>query len=89
MDRGILRCLTCWGDASGVGLGRGCSRRSRGRGWPDRQPVYRKGNEYISPDVDRHKGGIWKKASGDSANLRNRSTRDGTYNEDLTERVDE
>jgi hypothetical protein len=51
------------------------------------QPVYRRGNEYISPDVDRHNGGIWKKASGDAANLRNKTTRDGTFNEDLTEMV--
>ena len=51
------------------------------------QPVYRRGNEYISPDVDRHNGGIWKKATGDAANLRNKTTRDGTFNEDLTEMV--
>jgi hypothetical protein len=51
------------------------------------QPVYRRGNEYISPDVDRHNGGIWKKATGDAANLRNKATRDGTFNEDLTEMV--
>ena len=48
------------------------------------QRVYRRGNEFISPDVDRHNGGIWKKAMGDAANLRNKTTRDGTYNEDLT-----
>ena len=47
----------------------------------------RRGNEYISPDVDRHNGGIWKKATGDAANLRNKTTRDGTFNEDLTEMV--
>jgi Novel toxin 21/Domain of unknown function (DUF4157) len=51
------------------------------------QPVYRRGNELISPDVDRHNGGIWKKATGDAANLRNKTTRDGTFNEDLTEMV--
>jgi hypothetical protein len=51
------------------------------------QPVYRRGNEYISPDVDRHNGGIWKKATGDAASLRNKTTRDGTFNEDLTEMV--
>lgn len=51
------------------------------------QPVYRRGNEYVSPDVDRHNGGIWKKATGDAANLRNKTTRDGTFNEDLTEMV--
>jgi polyhydroxyalkanoate synthesis regulator phasin len=51
------------------------------------QPVYRRGNEFISPDVDRHNGGIWKKASGDEANLRNKILRDGTFNEDLTKKV--
>ena len=51
------------------------------------QPIYRRGNEYISPDVDRHNGGIWKKATGDAAKLRNKTTRDGTFNEDLTEMV--
>jgi hypothetical protein len=51
------------------------------------QPVYRRGKEYISPDVDRHNGGIWKKATGDATNLRNKTTRDGTFNEDLTEMV--
>jgi hypothetical protein len=55
--------------------------RSHGR------PVYRRGNEFISPDVDRHNGGIWKKATGDATNLRNKATRDGTFNEDLTEMV--
>ena len=51
------------------------------------QPVYRRGAEYISPDVDRHNGGIWKKATGDATNLRNKTTRDGTFNEDLTAMV--
>jgi hypothetical protein len=51
------------------------------------QPVYRRGNEFISPDVDRHNGGIWKKATGDAANLRNKTLREGTFNEDLTEMV--
>ena len=32
-------------------------------------------------------GGIWKKATGDAANLRNKTLRDGTFNEDLTEMV--
>ena len=51
------------------------------------QAVYRRGNELISPDVDRHNGGIWKKATGDAANLRNKAQRDGTFNEDLSEMV--
>lgn len=48
------------------------------------QPVYQKGREFISPDIDRHNGGIWKKATGSASNLRNRTTRDGTFNEDLS-----
>jgi len=24
------------------------------------QPVYKKGNRYITPDVDSHNGGVWK-----------------------------
>jgi hypothetical protein len=24
------------------------------------QPVFKKGNDYISPDVDQHSGGVWK-----------------------------
>lgn len=51
-------------------------------------PIFRKGNEYISPDIDGHKGGVWKKATGSSRNLRP-TMRDGTYNEDLTVRVDD
>ncbi|HVV88787.1 MAG TPA: toxin C-terminal domain-containing protein, partial [Kofleriaceae bacterium] len=51
------------------------------------QPVYRRGNEFISADADQHNGGIWKKATGSADNLRNRDTRDGTFNEDLTEQV--
>jgi len=37
--------------------------------------------------LSRHNGGIWKKATADAANLRNKTTRDGTFNEDLTEMV--
>jgi hypothetical protein len=51
------------------------------------QPVYRRGNEFISPDIDRHNGGIWKKATSDAANLRNKALREGTFNEDLTVQV--
>ncbi|WP_156623360.1 toxin C-terminal domain-containing protein [Moraxella nonliquefaciens] len=24
------------------------------------QPVYKKGNRYIIPDIDSHNGGVWK-----------------------------
>lgn len=51
------------------------------------QPVYRKGREYISPDIDGHNGGVWKKCTGNIKNLRSKKTRDGTYNADLSERI--
>jgi hypothetical protein len=45
-----------------------------------------KGLTYISPDVDSHNGGVWKAAST-VANLGSKTTRLGTYNEDLTVRI--
>jgi RHS repeat-associated protein len=51
------------------------------------QPVYKNGNSYITPDIDGHNGGVWKKCKGSPKNLRNRTTRDGTYNADLTVRI--
>lgn len=42
--------------------------------------------KYISPDVDSHNGGYWKAASSVS-NLGSKSTRSGTYNEDLSRRI--
>ncbi len=42
------------------------------------QPVFKKGNRYISPDVDCHNGGVWKMADS-VQNLGNRTTRMGTY----------
>ena len=53
------------------------------------QPVYQRGNRYISPDIDGHKGGVWKVADDAVRNLRNREMRTGTFNEDLTVRVDD
>lgn len=50
------------------------------------EPIYRNGKTFISPDADSHKGGIWKKATGSHENLKP-AARDGTYNEDLTERI--
>ena len=41
---------------------------------------------YISPDVDGHKGGVWK-AAGAVGNLRSITTRTGTFNKDLTVRI--
>ncbi|MBP1999097.1 RHS repeat-associated protein [Paenibacillus shirakamiensis] len=45
-------------------------------------PVFRKGNKYITPDVDSHIGGVWKMADS-VKNLGSKSTRKGTYNKDL------
>ncbi|HLP82429.1 MAG TPA: toxin C-terminal domain-containing protein, partial [Nitrosomonas sp.] len=47
------------------------------------QPVYKNGQYYISPDVDGHNGGVWKMCKGSPKNLRNRSTRMGTYDANL------
>jgi|GEM_PF-1320549 len=45
------------------------------------QPVYKRGNQYISRDVTSHKpDGYWKA-------FNNRGERIGTYNRDLTERI--
>lgn len=41
------------------------------------QPVFKKGNKYITPDVDGHNGGVWKMASS-VKNLGSKRTRKGT-----------
>jgi hypothetical protein len=46
------------------------------------QAVYKKGNLYITPDVDSHNGGVWKMASS-IRNLGSKSTRIGTYDGNL------
>ena len=46
------------------------------------QPVYQKGNKYITPDVDSHNGGVWKMANS-VKNLGSKSTRMGTYDANL------
>ena len=51
-----------------------------------RQPVFKKGNRYITPDIDSHNGGVWKMASS-VKKLGSRKTRMGTYNADLTKRI--
>jgi RHS repeat-associated protein len=55
------------------------------------QPVYKNGRTFISPDIgsdgNSHNGGVWKKCSGSPKNLKNKTTRDGTYNADLTIRI--
>jgi Novel toxin 21 len=50
------------------------------------QAVYKKGKSYITRDIDGHNGGAWKRASS-VANLGSKTTRDGTYNADLSVRV--
>jgi hypothetical protein len=46
------------------------------------QPVFQKGNRYITPDVDGHNGGSWKMANS-VENLGRKDTRLGTYDADL------
>lgn len=46
------------------------------------QAVYKKGNRYITRDVDSHNGGVWKMADS-IKNLGNKKTRMGTYDVDL------
>ena len=46
------------------------------------QKVFTNGKDYITPDADGHKGGIWKRASS-IKNLLNKGTRMGTYDENL------
>ena len=45
-------------------------------------PIYTNGKKYISPDKDGYNGGIWKMADSPEK-LRNKSTRNGTYDEKL------
>lgn len=46
------------------------------------QPVYKRKNRYITPDVDSHNGGVWKMADS-IANLGSKTKRMGTYDENL------
>ena len=46
------------------------------------QPVFKKGNRYITPDVDSHSGGTWKMADS-VRNLNSKNTRLGTFDENL------
>jgi hypothetical protein len=53
-----------------------------------KQPVYKKGNKYIFPDIGSgngsgsHNGGVWKMANS-VKNLSKKSTRMGTYDKNL------
>jgi len=46
------------------------------------QPVYKRGNRYITPDVDCHNVGAWKMADS-VKNSASKSTRMGTYDINL------
>jgi Novel toxin 21 len=46
------------------------------------QLVFKRGNEYITRDIDSHKGGAWKVYDS-------KGNRKGTFNNDLTERIGE
>jgi Novel toxin 21 len=50
------------------------------------QVVYRRGKSFISRDVDGHNGGVWKEASSPEG-LVSKTTRNGTFNADLTVRL--
>lgn len=52
------------------------------------QAIYynKKTKTYITPDVDQHNNGYWKMACSPDA-LNRKSTRLGTYNEDLSIRI--
>lgn len=46
------------------------------------QPIFKRGNKYITPDIDGHNGGVWKMADSPK-NLGSRKTRMGTYDKNL------
>jgi len=50
--------------------------------------IYKKGKEYITRDIDSHKGGAWKKASS-ARNLESKTLRTGTFNRDLSKKISE
>jgi hypothetical protein len=46
------------------------------------QPVFQKGNKFITTDIDSHNGGFWKMADS-IKNLSRKTTRMGTYDQNL------
>ena len=50
------------------------------------QPIYTNGKKYISPDADGHNVGVWKMADSPKE-LNRRATRNGTYDENLQNRI--
>lgn len=52
------------------------------------QPIYTDNKYFISPDVDQHNGGWWKKAKSiKKLEIRGKGGRLGTFNEDLSIRL--
>ena len=48
--------------------------------------VYKKGNSYITRDLDGHNGGVWKEASS-IKNLESKVTRNGTFDKEMKKRI--
>lgn len=46
------------------------------------QAIYTDGKRYVTPDVDQHNGGWWKMAASPKR-LMSKSTRKGTFDENL------
>ncbi|MBQ3711832.1 MAG: toxin C-terminal domain-containing protein [Bacteroidales bacterium] len=44
------------------------------------KPIYTNGKDFISPEADRHGGGVWK-SSKKLKDLYKKETREGTYDE--------
>jgi filamentous hemagglutinin len=50
------------------------------------QAVFRRGNQYITRDLNGHSGGAWKVVDSVKA-LESKTTRTATYNADLSIRI--
>lgn len=50
------------------------------------QAIYKKGDSYITRDVDGHNGGAWKEASSVKS-LGSKDNRNGTFSSDMNTRV--
>jgi len=48
----------------------------------DGQPVFKRGNRYITPDITGHNGGVWKMADS-VRNLSSRTRRMGSFDGNL------
>lgn len=65
--------------ATGIGAKAVAGAKYKGR------QIYRRGNDYLSYDIDGHRGGFWKVSS--SLKNAKKGKRSGTWNWDLTKRV--